>query len=51
MTANVAITVFTPDLLLSFLIFASNICEEKNCANPFFRRPADIKPFVHDLVT
>ena len=50
MTANVDITVFTPDLLLSFFIFASNICEEKNCANPFFH-PADIKPFVHDLVT
>ena len=50
MKANVAITVFTPDLLLSFFIFASNICEEKNCANPVFRR-ADIKPFVHELVT
>ena len=50
MTANVAITMFTPDLLLSFFIFASNICEEKNWANPFFR-PADIKPFVHNLVT
>ena len=50
MTANVDITVFTPDLLLSFFIFASNICEEKNSANPFFH-PADIKPLVHDLVT
>ena len=50
MTANVAITMFPPDLLLSFFIFASNIYEEKNCANPFFR-PADIKPFFHNLVT
>ena len=49
MTANVAITLFTPDLLLSFFIFASNICEGKN-PNPFFR-PADIKPFDNDLIT
>ena len=34
--ANVVITVFTPDLLLTFYIFASNIYEEKTVQSNFF---------------